>query len=50
MLNRSNGKQQEKLFDDMCDFYRSITKALAIDYMHQDHNKTSDTDLALERR
>ena len=50
MLNRSNGKQQEKLFDDMCDFYRSITEALAIDYMRQNYNKTSGTDLMPERR
>ena len=50
MASRSNSKQQEKLFDDMCDFYRSITEALAIDYMRQNYNKTSGTDLMPERR
>jgi uncharacterized protein len=30
---RSTGKEQQEIFTDMCDFYRGITKALAIGYI-----------------
>ncbi|MEW6408388.1 MAG: radical SAM protein [Patescibacteria group bacterium] len=33
VISRSTGEEQQKIFTDMCDFYRGITKALAIEYV-----------------
>ncbi|MBU0648648.1 radical SAM protein [Patescibacteria group bacterium] len=33
VVSRSVSEEQQKLFVDMCDFYRKITKALAIEYI-----------------
>ena len=33
VVSRSAGDKQERLFADMCDFYREITKALAVEYI-----------------
>jgi radical SAM protein with 4Fe4S-binding SPASM domain len=30
---RSVGEQRQRLFADMCDFYRKVTEALALDYL-----------------
>lgn len=33
VISHSMGEERQKLFVDMCDFYRAITKALAIEYI-----------------
>lgn len=33
VVSCSAGEERQKLFDDMCDFYRAVTKALAIEYI-----------------
>ena len=33
VVSRSMGEERQRLFVDMCDFYREITKALAIEYI-----------------
>lgn len=35
---RSVGGQRQKLFADMCDFYRKVTEALALDYLRSNGN------------
>ena len=32
-VTRSNGEEQQKLFADMCDFYKSVTEALIREYL-----------------
>jgi len=36
VVARSSGEEREKLFADMCDFYRAVTKTLAIEYIRSD--------------
>lgn len=33
IVSRSTGEERQEIFTDMCDFYRGITKALAIEYI-----------------
>lgn len=33
VISRSTGEERQKLFADMCDFYRGVTKALAVEYI-----------------
>ncbi len=33
VISRSVGEERQKLFADMCDFYRGITKTLAVEYI-----------------
>lgn len=33
VISCSTGEERQKLFADMCDFYRAVTKALAIEYI-----------------
>jgi|SRR3989344_6334462 len=33
VISRSAGEERQKLFVDMCDFYREITRALAVEYI-----------------
>jgi hypothetical protein len=33
VVSRSTGEEREKLFADMCDFYRLVTKALSVEYI-----------------
>lgn len=33
VVSRSEGEERQKFFSDMCDFYRGVTKALAIEYI-----------------
>ena len=34
VVARSIGEERQRLFADMCNFYRSVTKALALEYLH----------------
>ena len=36
VVSRSAGEERERLFADMCDFYREVTKALVVEYIQSD--------------
>ncbi|MBI3671221.1 hypothetical protein HY249_00295 [Candidatus Azambacteria bacterium] len=38
VASNSAGERRQKLFSDMCNFYREITKALTVDYIRANVN------------
>ncbi|OGM96791.1 hypothetical protein A2532_02690 [Candidatus Wolfebacteria bacterium RIFOXYD2_FULL_48_11] len=34
IVARSDGERRQRLFADLCDFYRAVTEALAVEYIH----------------